>query len=82
MKRLSISVDEELAQAVRASAKRHGGSVSAWMASAAEQQIRNESLGFALEAWQAEHGAFTQEELDAADRSLGFDAIQNEKAAA
>ena len=81
MERLSISVDEDLALAVRASARRQGGSVSAWMASAAEQQIRNESLGLALEAWQAEHGAFTEEELDAADRSLGFQPEQQEKAA-
>jgi hypothetical protein len=81
MERLSISVDEELALAVRASARRQGGSVSAWMASAAEQQIRNESLGLALETWQAEHGAFTQAELDAADQSLGFRPEQQEKAA-
>jgi hypothetical protein len=81
MERLSISVDEELALAVRASARRQGGSVSAWMASAAEQQIRNECLGLALETWQAEHGAFTQAELDAADQSLGFQPEQQEKAA-
>lgn len=74
-------MEDELALAVRASAKRRGGSVSAWMASAAEQQIRNESLGLALEAWQAEHGAFTQAELDAADQSLGFQPEQQGKAA-
>lgn len=64
--RLSLTLDPELGQAVRAAAARSGISVSRWMSHAAADRLRNQLLGAALDSWEAEDGAFTDEELDAA----------------
>ena len=64
--RLSVTVPAELGKAVRDAAKKTGVSVSTWMGEAAAAQLRHELLGEALDAWQAEDGAFTEEELEAA----------------
>jgi hypothetical protein len=68
--RLSVTMAPEIGAAVRAASARDGISVSAWLQAAAEQRLRNEQLGAALDAWQHEDGAFSQEELDAAARAL------------
>ena len=64
--RFSVTMAPELGGAVREAAARQGTSVSSWIASAAAQQLRNELLGAALDAWEAEDGAFSDAELDAA----------------
>jgi len=64
--RLSVAVPAELGSAVREAATKRGVSVSTWMSEAAEAMLRNQLLGEALDAWQAENGAFTEEELEAA----------------
>ena len=64
--RLSVAVDPELGRVVRAAAAEAGISVSQWMSEAATDHLRNQLLGVALDAWEAETGPFTQEELDAA----------------
>jgi hypothetical protein len=69
--RLSITMDPELGQAVREAAARTGTSVSAWLASAAADGLRNELLGWALDTWESEAGPFTNEELNEAARVLG-----------
>jgi hypothetical protein len=69
--RLSITMDPDLGQAVREAAARAGTSVSAWLASAAGDRIRNELLGSALDAWEAETGPFTDDDLNEAARVLG-----------
>jgi predicted transcriptional regulator len=71
--RLSITLDPELGAAVRKAAKRANVSLSAWIAQATADRIRNEALGRALEEWQAEDGAFTAAELAEAARALGFE---------
>lgn len=70
--RLSITMDPDLGRAVREAAARTGMSVSAWLAAAAADRLRNDLLGAALDAWEAEVGPFSDEELDAAARSLGL----------
>jgi hypothetical protein len=72
VERLSITLDPRLGAAVRKAAKRAGSSVSAWLAQAASDRVRNELLGRALDAWEAEDGAFSATELAAAERELGF----------
>lgn len=57
--------------AVRGAAKRAGTIVSKWLSSAAESRLRNDLLRDALDQWQAEDGAITEEELDEAARKLG-----------
>jgi uncharacterized protein (DUF1778 family) len=68
--RLTFSVERETGALIREAAERAGISVSAWLATAAEDRLRNQLLGDALDAWQRENGAFTAEELEAADRLL------------
>jgi hypothetical protein len=62
----------ELGQGVRQAAARQGISVSAWLSDAAADRLRNELLGAALDVWEAEDGAFTEAELDAAASQLGL----------
>jgi hypothetical protein len=70
--RLSVTLDPSLGALVRKAAARAKLSVSAWIADAAADRVRNEQLGRALDAWEAESGPFTREELDDAARSLGL----------
>ena len=69
--RLSITMDPKLGAAVRRAAKRAKVSVSAWIAEASADRVRNESLGRALDEWEAEEGAFEADELAAAAAALG-----------
>lgn len=68
--RFSVTMPPELGVAVRDAATRRGTSVSSWLAAAASQQLRNELLGAALDAWEAEDGPFSDAELDAATAAL------------
>lgn len=72
--RFSVTMSPELGRGVRRAAAHQGTSVSAWLSEAAADKIRNELLGAALDAWEAEDGPFTEEELDAAASSLGLPA--------
>jgi hypothetical protein len=40
------------------------------MSEAASDHLRNQLLGVALDAWEAETGRFTEEELDSAAQSI------------
>jgi hypothetical protein len=68
--RLSVTVSAELGREVRKAARRCGVSVSGWVAQAIEAGLRNQRLGEALAAWEAEQGPLTEEELARADRIL------------
>ncbi|MFO0761602.1 MAG: hypothetical protein U0359_34485 [Byssovorax sp.] len=70
--RLSVTMEPRLGAAIRKAAKRAKLSVSAWIAEAAADRVRNELLGEALDAWEAEGGPFDEAELGAAARSLGL----------
>jgi hypothetical protein len=70
--RLSVTMAPELGEAVRAAAVRAGVSVSAWIAEAAADKLRNDLLGAALSAWESEDGPFNETELDAAATALGI----------
>jgi hypothetical protein len=67
--RLAISVDSDLAERIREAAD--GGTVSGWLADAAERKLRAQGLGEVVADWQAEHGAFTEAERRRARRELG-----------
>lgn len=66
--RLSVTMPPEVGAAVREAAAREGLSVSGWLTSAAEDRLRNLLLSQALDEWEAEHGAFTEQELKEAAR--------------
>jgi hypothetical protein len=69
--RFSVTMPPEIGAAVRKAAAQQGRSVSSWLADAAADRLRNELLGAALDAWEAEDGPFTQQELDDAGAALG-----------
>lgn len=70
VKKLSVALDERVAEAASASAQRQGLSLSAWLNNAAENALAIEDGLAGVAEWQAEHGAFTADELAAADRIL------------
>jgi hypothetical protein len=70
--RFSVTMPPELGEGVRQAAARQGTSVSTWLTEAAADKLRNELLGAALDQWEAEDGAFTPAELDAAASGLGL----------
>ncbi len=62
--KLSISLDSELAAAVRAAATEQGVTVSTWLADAAESRVRQQKLREALDELAAEIGGLDADELD------------------
>jgi hypothetical protein len=70
VKKLSIALDERVAEAAAASAERHGLSLSAWLNRAAANALAIEDGLAAVAEWEPEHGAFTAEEIAAADAIL------------
>lgn len=66
-----MTMDPDLGEAVRAAATRSGVSVSRWLSDAAGDHLRNQLLGDALDAWEAEDGPFSNADLDGAVRALG-----------
>lgn len=67
---MSVSFDPELGDAIRAAAAQHGQPLSSWLAEAAASKLRAEALIAYLDAWEAEHGPLTTEELAVAEREL------------
>lgn len=70
VKKLSIALDERVAEAAAASAERHGLSLSAWLNRAAQKALALEDGLAAVAEWEAEHGPFTAEEIATADAIL------------
>jgi hypothetical protein len=73
VRKLSIALDEQVADAAVASAERHDLSLSAWLNRAAENALAIEDGLAAVAEWEAEHGALTATELSAADAVLDED---------
>ena len=70
VKKLSVALEERVAEAAAASAERHGLSLSAWLNRAAESALAIEDGLAAVAEWEAEHGAFTADELARAEAVL------------
>lgn len=66
VQRLTVSLESELAIAVREAADADGQNVSAWLADAARRQLANCGLRDIVAAWEHQHGAFSVDELAAA----------------
>jgi hypothetical protein len=69
-KKISIALDQRVAKRAAVSARRRGLSLSAWLNHAAENALAIEDGLAAVAEWEAEHGAFTDAELTAADAAL------------
>jgi len=74
VKKLSVALDESVAEGARWAAERHGVSLSAWLNSAAERALIVERGVAAVQEWEAEHGELTARELSWADSVLDGDA--------
>ena len=78
--RLSASVDADLLRAAEAAAKRgHAPTLSSWVNDAlrlkVEHDRRLEALSAFVEAYEAEHGVITPEEIERAQRSARHRAV-------
>lgn len=62
VEKFSVSFEPDLGRALREAADAEGVSVSAWMAEAARQRLRNHTLGLVLDEIMREEG-WTREEL-------------------
>jgi hypothetical protein len=70
VRKLSVALDQAIARAAAASAKREGVSLSAWMDRAAREALAIEDGLRAVAEWEVRHGALTRAELAAADAIL------------
>ncbi|HMC79151.1 MAG TPA: hypothetical protein VKO35_01210 [Acidimicrobiia bacterium] len=73
VQRFGVSFTPELAAQVQAAAQAAGQPVSVWLAEAARRRLSQDGLLAVVADWEAEHGAFTEEERAAARRELGID---------
>ena len=65
-KKVTVTLPEELVEALGAAAQRDGVPLSRLVANAAENELRRRLGRHVVAEWQSEHGAFTVEELAAA----------------
>ena len=70
VERLTVSLESELAVAVREAAVADDLNVSAWLADAARRQLASRGLHDVVTEWEVEHGAFSDDELAAARRLI------------
>ncbi len=73
VKKLSISLDESVAERAASAAASHGVSLSAWLNAAAERAIRIEDGLAAVREWEQEHGELSAEERAWADKEIAAD---------
>ena len=71
VERMTVSLEAELATAVRDAADADEQNVSSWLAEAARRQLAARGLRDVIAVWEAEHGAFTNDELNAARTRIG-----------
>lgn len=70
VERLTVSLDAELAAAVRAAADEDALTTSAWLADAARRRLAARDLAGVIADWEAIHGELTPDELAAARQRL------------
>lgn len=68
--KLAVTVDADVHARVLDAAEAEGTSVSAWITAAARRALLVRDGLAAVAAWEAEHGALTQAELEAARSRL------------
>ena len=65
-RKIAITIDEELYDAVVRLADEREESVSAWISEAARLQAANAELGLLIEEYESEHGPITPDEVQGA----------------
>jgi hypothetical protein len=72
--KLAVSFPPDLAvQVWKAAQRTTKGNLSAWLAEAARNEMRRDALTRFLAEYEAEHGAFTEKELAASRKRLGWE---------
>jgi len=69
-RKLAITVDADVHARVVRAARKKKVSISAWLTEAARRSLRIGDGLAAVAEWEAEHGAFSEEELEAARRQV------------
>jgi hypothetical protein len=67
---LAITVERDVHDRIVEAAEAEGSSISAWLTRAARQALRIRDGLAAVAEWEAEHGLFTEAELQAARQRL------------
>lgn len=70
VERITISLDADLAELVKAAADEDSLNVSAWFGDAARQRLASRRLRTVIDDWEQEHGAFSEDELAAAAQRI------------
>ncbi len=70
VERMTVSIEAELASAVREAAEADSQTLSAWLADAARQRLAVRGLAGIIAEWETIHGDFTEDELGAARTHL------------
>jgi hypothetical protein len=69
VRKITISLEPELADDIAELARSAGSSISAWLADAAARKVQVERLGCFLDTWEAEDGDFSPAEFEAVERA-------------
>ena len=70
VKKLSVALDPQVAEAASKAAHRAGISFSAWLGKAAERELLLDQGLVEVKDWESEHGGLTRTELASADSRL------------
>ena len=70
VERVTVSLDADLAAAVREAADEDALNTSAWLADAARRRLATRGLADVIADWEAEHGPLTAAELEHARQRL------------
>lgn len=70
VKKISVALDPDVAEAAALAAEAHGQSLSSWLNDAARRRLVIERGREAVTEWQSEHGVLTAEERASADGLL------------
>jgi hypothetical protein len=70
VRKISVSLDEHVVELARRAAEAQGKSLSAWLSDTAEHAARIQAGIGAMDEWEAEYGAFTEEDIRKADEAL------------
>lgn len=70
VKKISVALDPDVAEAASSAAQAHGQSLSAWLNDAARARLALERGRQAVQQWQDEQGALTDVERASADALL------------
>ena len=70
VKKISVALEPDVAEAAASAARAHGQSLSAWLNDAARGRLVLERGTQAVQGWQDEHGELTEDERASADALL------------